>query len=166
MLPEPLHPAIVHFPIVLAVLAPLCAIAVFAAIRAGWLPQRSWVAVIVLQVAVTLSAWVAVETGEHEEDRVERVVAERHIEAHEENAERFLVISGLVIPLAIAGGWLAGTLGTATRVATIVMSLAALAAAGATGHTGGELVYAHGAAAAYVQPDADGPGPAGDHDDD
>ena len=166
MLPEPLHPAIVHFPIVLAVFAPLLFVAAFAAIHTGRAPKRIWLAVVVFQVVVTLSAWVAVETGENEEDRVERVVAERHIEAHEENAERFLVISGLVIPLAIAGGWLAGTLGTALRAATIVVSLATLAAAGATGHSGGELVYTHGAAAAYVQPGADGPAAGGHHDDD
>jgi uncharacterized membrane protein len=166
MLPEPLHPAIVHFPIVLAVLAPLCFMALFAAIHTGRLPQRSWIAVIVLQLALTFSAWVTIETGEHEEERVERVVAERHIEDHAENAERFLVIAGLAIPLAIAGAWFSGTIGTATRAATIVMSLAALAAAGVTGHTGGELVYKHGAASAYVQPGAARSGPAGDHDDD
>ena len=55
-------------------------------------------------------------------------------------------------PLA-AAGLLGGPIGTVNRALTIALSVAALAAAGAVGHSGGELVYRHGAAAAYVQPD-------------
>jgi hypothetical protein len=54
MLPDPLHPAVVHLPMALAVLIPA----------------------------------LALETGKDEEDRVERVVSEDLIEAHEEAAER------------------------------------------------------------------------------
>ena len=150
MIPDPLHPAIVHFPIVLAVLAPLLAAATFWAIHSGRLPGRSWLGIVLLQVLLAGSAWVATETGEREEDRVERIVAERHIEEHEEAAERFLVLAALVLPLA-AAGMLAGSVGTINRVLTIVLSLAALGAAGSAGHSGGELVYRHGAAAAYTQ---------------
>ena len=175
MIPDPLHPAIVHFPIVLAVLAPLLAAAALWAIHSGRLPGRSWLGIVLLQVLLVGTAWVATETGEREEDRVERVVAERHIEEHEEAAERFLVLAALVLPLA-AAGMLAGRVGAINRMLTIVLSLAALGAAGSAGHSGGELVYRHGAAAAYTQP---GPGETGlpladaghhddhdDHDDD
>ena len=122
----------------------------------------------ILQVALVGTVWIAAETGEHEEDRVERVVAERHIEEHEEAAERFLALAALVLPLA-AAGMLSGRVGTINRALTIALSLVALVAAGYTGHSGGELVYRHGAAAAYVQP---GPGDTGSlavysqHDDD
>lgn len=153
MIPDPLHPAIVHFPIVLAVLAPLLAAAAFWAIRSGRLPRRSWVGVVILQAVLVGTAWMATETGEHEEDRVERVVAERHIDAHEEAAEQFLALALLVVPVA-AAGLLAGTIGTVGRGLTIALSLAALIAAGVTGHTGGELVYRHGAAMAYAQPES------------
>lgn len=151
MIPNPLHPAIVHFPIVLAVLAPILAAVAFWAIHSRRVPRRSWLLIVGLQLALVGATWVATETGEHEEERVERVVAERHIEKHEEKAERFLVLAALALPLA-AAGLLTGPIGTINRALTIVLSLAALGAAGATGHSGGELVYRHGAAAAYVQP--------------
>jgi uncharacterized membrane protein len=151
MIPDPLHPAIVHFPIVLAVLAPLLAAIAFWAIQSGHLSGRSWLAIVVLQVVLVGSAWMATETGEQEEDRVERVVAERHIEEHEEGAERFLALAALVLPLA-AAGMLSGRIGAINRGLTVALSLAALGAAGITGHSGGELVYRHGAAMAYAQP--------------
>jgi uncharacterized membrane protein len=154
MIPDPLHPAIVHFPIVLALLAPLLAAGAFWAIQAERLPRRSWLGIVILQIALVGTVWIATETGEHEEDRVERVVAERHIEEHEEAAERLLALAALVLPLA-AAGMLSGRVGTINRALTIALSLAALVAAGYTGHSGGELVYRHGAAMAYAQPGPD-----------
>jgi uncharacterized membrane protein len=158
MLPEPLHPAIVHFPVVLAVLAPLTALAALAAIRAGWLPARAWLAVVLLHALLAGSAWLAVETGESQEEKVERVVRERFIESHEEAAERFLAV--VAVALVVSGGGLAsGRLGGLGRVVTVVAGAAALASAVAVGHSGGELVYRHGAANAYVQSAAPASGP-------
>ena len=171
MIPDPLHPAIVHFPIVLAVLAPILAAAAFWAIHSGRVARRSWIGIVVLQIALVCATWAATETGEREEERVEQVVAERHIEEHEEAAERFLVLAALVLPVA-AAGLLTGPIGVVNRALTIALSVAALGAAGAVGHSGGELVYRHGAAAAYVQPGPTGSGPLAysghgdDHDED
>jgi len=167
MIPNPLHPAIVHFPIVLAVMVPPLAVAAFWAIQTGRLPGRAWLGILVLQVALVGTAWFAAETGEHEEDAVERVVAERHIEGHEEAAERFLALAALVLPLA-AAGMLRGRTGAINRGLTLALSLAVLGAGAAVGHGGGELVYRHGAAQAYLQQE---PGEASrplarlDHDD-
>jgi uncharacterized membrane protein len=152
-LPDPVHPLIVHFPIVLALLAPFTAGALFWVIRSGRAPVRAWAAVVALQVAVAGSAWVAVETGEHEEERVERVVAESAIEEHEESAERFLWIAALIVPLA-AAGLLSGPVGIAARGLATAATLGAALAVAATGHSGGELVYRHGAATAYLDPGA------------
>ena len=91
MLPDPLHPAVIHPPIALAVLIPLLAAGALFAIQRGFLPARSWSAVASLQVLLAGSAWVAVETGEDQEERVEEVVAEHHIEEHEEAAEWFAI---------------------------------------------------------------------------
>lgn len=169
MVPDPLHPAIIHFPIVLAVLAPLLAAAAAWAIHSKRLPRRSWLGIVIFQIVLVGAAWVAIETGEREEDRVERVVSERAIEDHEEAGERFQVLAALVLPLA-AAGMLAGGIGTINRALTIALSLVALIAAGIAGHSGGELVYRHGAAAAYTQPASDeSPQPLayrGHHDDD
>lgn len=150
MLPEPLHPAVVHFPVALAVLAPLAGLAAFGAIRAGWLPSRVWLAVVLLHGLLAGSAWLAIETGEEQEERVERVVRERFIEAHEEAAERFLAVVGLAFVVSGAG-LLRGRAGGIGRAVTVVAGAAALATAVSVGHSGGELVYKHGAADAYVE---------------
>ena len=148
MLPEPLHPAVVHFPIVLALLAPVICAALVLAIRRRRAPARAWIAMLVLQAAVAGSAWLAVETGEGDEEKVERVVAESRIEEHEEAAERFLWLAALVLPLA-AAGLAGGALGNGARVVTLVATLGVAWAVMDVGHKGGELVYRHGAASAW-----------------
>jgi uncharacterized membrane protein len=150
MLPDPLHPAVVHFPIALATLLPLFAALVLLAIRSGATPARSWAVIVLMQAILAGSAWLGHETGEEEEERVEKVVDEELIEEHEEAAE--WVFYGSLAGLALAAGGLApGSAGGWLRVGTLVVSLATLGAAVRTGHLGGELVYRHGAANAYVE---------------
>ena len=169
MLPDPLHPAVVHLPLALAALMPPLALLAWLAVRRGWLPRRAWLGVVLLQASLAGGGWLALETGEEEEERVERVVAERFIEDHEEHAERFVGVAAGVLALA-AVGVLGGPLGAAARLATGLAGLALLALAVTVGHSGGELVYRHGAAQAYVE--AAGPeavsarGPRARHDDD
>lgn len=149
MLPDPLHPALVHFPIVLALLAPLLMAGFLWAIHTRRLPARAWLAVVVLQAAVFGSAWITAEAGEDQEDRVERVVREEPIEEHEEAAEWFIWIAGLTLPIAGAG-LLAGGFGTGARGLALAGSLLAALAVARTGQTGGDLVYVHGAATIYL----------------
>ena len=149
MMPDPLHPAVVHLPIALAVLVPGLALLGMVLIHRQVLPSRSWALIVLLQALLVGSGWLALRTGEQEEERVERVVAERHIESHEEAAERFLLIAGVGL-VATAGGLLRGRAGAVGRAAGTLASVAVLAAGVAVGHSGGELVYKHGAASAYV----------------
>lgn len=150
MMPDPLHPAVVHLPLALAVLAPFVALLALVAIRRAWLPPRAWLAVVLLHALLAGSAWYASETGEDQEERVERVVRESLIEDHEEAAERFLWVT--VAALAVsAGGLLRGSRGMLGRGATVAAAALALAAAVSVGHSGGELVYRYGAANAYVE---------------
>jgi uncharacterized membrane protein len=151
VLPHPLHPAIVHLPIALALLAPLVAAIVAAAIRARAVGSRGWALVVLFQALLLGFGWLALETGKDEEERVEEIVGERLVEEHEEAAERLLAIAAVVCAVSCAG-LAAGRVGAVGRVATIVVGAAALAAAVAVGHSGGELVYRHGAAGAYVVP--------------
>jgi uncharacterized membrane protein len=163
MIPDPLHPAVVHLPIALAVLIPGLAILGILLIQKKLLPARSWGLIVLLQALLVGSGWLALETGEEQEDRVERVVAERHIEAHEEAAERFLVIAALGL-VASAAGLLPGRVGGPGRIVAALATLGVLAAGVSVGHSGGELVYKHGAASAYVQ--KGGPVTSARHDDD
>lgn len=149
MLPEPLHPAVVHLPIALAVLIPGLAILGTFLIHRKLLLRRNWGLIVLLQAVLVGSGWLALETGEEEEDRVERVVAERHIETHEEAAERFLLLAELGL-LASLAGLAPRRMGALGRVAATCATLAALAAGVAVGRSGGELVYEHGAASAYL----------------
>ena len=150
MLPDPLHPAVVHLPIALAILIPGLAILGIFLIHKGFLPSRGWALIVLLPAVLVGSGWLALETGEEQEERVERVVAERHIETHEEAAERFLLLAGIGL-LASAAGLLPRGRGALGRVAGTLATLAVLAAGVSVGHSGGELVYKHGAASAYVE---------------
>lgn len=151
MLPDPLHPALVHLPVALALLIPLVAATVAVAVRAGALPRPAWVGVLALQVLLVGSGWMAMESGEDQEERVERVVPERYIEEHEERAEAF-VWAGAATILVLAAGLVASPAGAAARLVGVVATMVVLGLGIRVGHSGGELVYKHGAAAVYVGP--------------
>jgi len=150
LLPYPLHPAIVHLPIALAVLLPLFAIGALIAIRRGVRPRSAWGLTTALFAALSLSTWLAVETGEQQAERVEEAVAEAPVETHEEAAEAFLLTSfGVLIVSAV--GLANGKTGAIARVAGTVGAVALLGAGVNVGHSGGSLVYEHGAASVYVK---------------
>lgn len=152
MLPDPLHPAVVHFPVVLMILLPLIAIGAWWAIRRGAAPTRAWLFPVAGAAALALSAWVAVETGESEQEKVEDVVAEQRLDQHEEAAERFLGLSAALFALT-AAGLVRGGIGRAARGAAAIGALALVAAGVQVGHSGGNLVYRYGAASAYTGAD-------------
>lgn len=171
MLPNPLHPAVVHFPVVLVSLAPLFAASALWAIRRGARPVRAWGLATAILAALFLSSWAAVQTGEAQEDRVEEVLADEDVmHVHEEAAERFLYLVGGVLAIGLVG-FAGGRLGGSARVAATVGTLAALGAGLSVGRSGGELVYRHGAASPYVTaagtaaaPAASPAAPAREHD--
>lgn len=149
MLPSPLHPAVVHFPIVLAILLPIVAVVALVLMARGRSSRAVWLVPLVFSAAMAAAAFVALETGQNEEDRVEKVVSERVIGAHEEAAEQFLIFSGILF-LITAAGLMRGNVGRSARVLGTVGAFAALFLGVRVGKAGGELVYKHGAAAAYA----------------
>jgi uncharacterized membrane protein len=149
MFPDPLHPALVHFPIVFAVLLPVVAIGVLWATRSGVVQKRAWGLVVALAAALVLASWAAVQTGEQQEERVEKVVAETALETHEEAAELFLLLTWAAL-VAAAAGITPGVIGSSARIVCVVLALVVLAAGWRVGGSGGELVYRHGAAQAYA----------------
>jgi uncharacterized membrane protein len=149
----PLHPLIVHFPIVLAVLLPISAGVALWAVRKGATPRRAWSVPFAFALALTVSAWVALKTGEAQEDRVEDVVARSALHAHEEAAERFLTLAG-VLTLVVGAGLVRGTVGRAARYVATAGAIGIVGAGVQVGHSGGTLVYREGAASAYTNPTA------------
>ncbi|HET9039854.1 MAG TPA: DUF2231 domain-containing protein [Gemmatimonadales bacterium] len=163
MLPDPLHPAIVHFPIVFMLLLPLIGFGALYAIRRGSHPRLAWGLPVAFAAGLAASTWLAVETGESQEEKVEEVVAEPALNAHEESAERFLWLSGALL-LLTGAGLLKGRLGGTARVAATIGSVGLAALGAQVGHTGGKLVYQYGAASAYAQAGGGGEGGAGGED--
>jgi len=144
VVPNPLHPAVVHFPIVLLLLGAAAAIvAVFW--RRHQIPK---LAAVVLGLGA-LGAWVAVESGESDGGLVENTSAQVNalIDAHETWAKRTLGIS--ILAAFAAGGSVMTArwprIARAVAVVAAVVSLAAAYGVYQTGHRGGALVYRHGA---------------------
>lgn len=142
-LPSPLHPAVVHFPIVLILLGTVAAVtAVF---------TRRWNLPALAAVMLALGAAgavVAVQTGEREGEMVgETPAIERLLDQHEDWAERTQTAAIVTAVLAIAAVFTRRWAKIA-RTAGVITALAAMAATWCvmeTGHYGGQLVYRHGA---------------------
>lgn len=149
LIPNPLHPAVVHLPVALAVLLPLFAIGALWMIRRGAKARVAWGVTTALVAALALSAWVATQTGEQQEERVEAVVGEQSIGAHEEAAEVFMALSVGVLVVA-AAGLAGGTVGKAGRLLATAGTVALFVAGWRVGHSGGQLVYRDGAASVYA----------------
>lgn len=141
--PEPLHPAVVHFPVVLLILgAPLAVAAVF--LRRWHLPV---IAAVVLSLGA-VSAFVAVSTGEQDEDAAERAgqQAETVLDEHEEAAERTRSAAVVAAVVAVIAAGLFRFPRVARGVGVFAAVAACMAALGVaqTGHLGGRLVYEFG----------------------
>lgn len=151
MLPDPLHPAIVHFPIALSVIVPLMIAISLILMRKGKSVTTAWIPVFALVAMMFVGALVSENTGEKEEEKVEQVVPENAIHDHEEKAELFTILAGVLFALSIAG-FFPKKWGHSARFLTAAMSLVVVFFAYQTGETGGDLIYEHGAASAYVGP--------------
>lgn len=148
----PLHPKLVHLPVALAVLMPLLSAVLWVAIVRSWLPLRTaWLAV-GAQALLLLSGVAALRSGESDEERVESVVPESVIERHEEAAKAFVFASGAVLLLTVVPFVLRQRPRLAAHAigGVTIASLVVLALGWRVGASGGELVYRHGAAQAFV----------------
>jgi uncharacterized membrane protein len=147
----PLHPAVVHVPLGLAFVMPFLAAGFAWALWSGRVRVRAWVVILGLQAALFGAGLVAMNTGEREEDRVERVVPHAALERHEEYAEQFVWATGLTLmTAALVLVARRRAVAHALALATVAGSVVVGAAAIRVGHAGGELVYVHQAGAAYA----------------
>lgn len=147
----PLHPLLVHIPLALAFLLPVVTAGfTWAAWKMRTRPI-AWLTVVALLAILLGAGLVALNTGQNEEKRVEAVVPEAAIAAHEELAEQFLWITG--ITLVAAASVMLIRRPAALRTLTVVTLVGTFLIAGAAirvGHAGGRLVYVYNAGAAYA----------------
>ncbi|HEY8493431.1 MAG TPA: DUF2231 domain-containing protein [Myxococcota bacterium] len=159
-IPDPLHPAVVHFPIAIAALLPVVlALAAFLTARRPC--RRVWSVVLLLHLIGAGGAWLAGQTGHEQEERVEQALGdalEQPIHEHEEKAEA-LIIAFWATLVVTAAGLLRGSIGAVARVAAVAGGIVLAVLAVQAGGSGGELVYRHGAASAYVGAPQDAPAP-------
>lgn len=87
---------------------------------------------------------------------MERVVSEQALHAHEENADAFLGVAIGMLGVSLFG-FLPRRAGTVARGVATLGTVVVLGAGWRVGHSGGELVYKHGAAQAYVTTGTGGP---------
>jgi len=143
-LPDPLHPAVVHFPIVLILLGTVIAVVAMFASRG----VTTRISAIVWALAAA-GAIAATWSGEEDEDAAENAgpAAKQLFEEHEQWGER---ARNAAILAALAAGAAAATVNRLPRfsggaaVLTAVVSLAASWCVMEAGHYGGKLVYQHG----------------------
>lgn len=154
-----LHPKIVHLPIALAVLMPAIAGGILLAWWRGALPGRAWLIAVLLQGTLAVSGFAALQTGEADEERVEKVVQESAIEAHAEAGEAFVWGAGVAFVLALgAFGALMMRKEGAAQGAALAAGVAMVVVLGLgyrVGEAGGALVYEHNAARAFLKAGAD-----------
>ncbi len=138
-LPEPLHPAVVHFPIALTLAALLFELLGFFS-RTRTLAS----AVPVLVLFAALGATAAVISGNwSEEEAVVPAQARAVLEQHEELGEKVMVGLWLLTALRFALGRLE-RFSSWVRVIMLLLLALAAGAVGWNGKLGGELVFRHG----------------------
>jgi len=143
----PLHPLLVHLPLVMALGSPL--LLLFFLQRGGRGRAPSWAWLVSYHALLAFSSLAAMLVGEKEEEIIQAVVAHDLIESHEQMGN--LLTWGSFLALAILA--LLGHFKRARPLAWLALPICLVLAGLAmrAGHSGAELVYTHGAAAAYVE---------------
>lgn len=140
----PLHPILVHFPIAL-----LCVSVLFDLIGAT-LSRDSFHegALWLLGLGLMGGIAAAIVGGMAEEAAEKAGIAESLIETHETWAQ---ITLGIMALLLLSRLLLRNRFSTRTLAAYLVVATMGLIALVATGHTGGDLVYKHGAGVSTAQ---------------
>jgi len=154
----PLHPIVVHFPIAVGMLLPVFGLGFWLLIRTEVLPKKAWIVVTALALFYLGTAFMAEEMGERDEGAVERVVGEEAMKRHEEAGERMPAVAGVIFLFSIVPLLLKNK--EFPVIAFVVASALGTLPLVHAGHTGGELVYVHGAAQAHMPASPNAPAPA------
>jgi uncharacterized membrane protein len=142
-LPDPLHPALVHFPIVLLLLGGIGAVVAIFTDR--W-NLRKWIALFLTVGAI--GAFAAVWSGDQAKETTGLLseTAENLLDQHAEFAHqaRNLAVAAALFGLISGFFKLKGLLRYGPPLATAVISIICVWYIVQTGHLGGRMVYQHG----------------------
>ncbi len=143
MLPDPLHPVVVHFPIVFLLSGLLLAVGAVFIRRRG----LAWIAFAILALGAAGTV-AAVGTGNDEASRAGGIseAAEDLLDEHEEWGEttRNVALVTALVALTAAGAAKVRFAGRGLSAATALLAGSAVFCTMQTGHLGGQLVYKHG----------------------
>ena len=143
----PLHPALVHLPLGLALITPLIMLGTLVAWWRGVLPRKAWGIPVTLLAVMAAGCLAAQRTGEEDAYVVKELVAHELIEAHEEASERFTFVAFFTLAFgAVVLGVPGERMAQGIALGATGLSLVTAGLGMAAGHEGGELVYVHGAA--------------------
>lgn len=143
---------VVHFPMALAILQPLLILALIIGIKKEVFTRKSWWIAIGAQVILVLTTFVALQTGEIDEEIVESIVDESLIESHEDIAKLFFIFSIVTLVSVILPAFLSDKM-LGLGIVTLVLALVVLGVGIQVGKLGGELVYEHNAASVHIKMD-------------
>jgi uncharacterized membrane protein len=142
-IPDPLHPALVHFPIVLILLG--TAVGVVSVFLRRW--HLPWLAAGLLS-AGALGAFAATWSGGNDAEMAGKLASrtEQILEEHEEWGERArnLAIAAALLALASATTMRLSKTSRGLAVAAALVALASSYSVAEAGHYGGLLVYKNG----------------------
>jgi uncharacterized membrane protein len=142
-LPDPLHPAIIHFPVVLILMGTAAAVAAI-----FWRRNELPALTAALLTLGALGAWVAVQTGKSDGGLVLGLSrqGEALLEEHEAWGQRTMIIAASAALTALAAALLFRFPRLARTAAMVTALIAITASYGIyeTGHRGGMLVFRHG----------------------
>lgn len=98
----PVHSAVVHFPVVISYVLPVLVLVFAYMIKKNKMSGAAWPIIIGLHAIVTLTGYLALESGETNEKAFAEIVTPELILKHETTAEIFVGLSVLCLLLSIA----------------------------------------------------------------
>jgi uncharacterized membrane protein len=149
----PLHPLLVHLPLVMALGSPLLLLFFLQRGRRGRAPAWSWL--VAYHALLAFSSLAAMLLGEKDEEIIQAVVAHDLVENHERLGNLLTWSAFVALAILLLLGHFKRARPLAWLVLPISLALAGLALL--AGHTGAELVYVHGAATAFCESQSEHP---------
>ena len=147
----PFHPMIVHFPLALTFILPVLILVFAYMIKFHKMAPHAWLIIVGMQLMVTITGYVALDSGEADEERVAKVIGKDLIHKHEEAAEIFVGSTVLILAISITALFIRKEIQFPLKLSIAVLSLVSCFLAYRTGTLGGELVYVHGAGQAFSE---------------